>query len=167
MFFVFFPLFLLISCCFMTSWNLQTSHQMMLQAKNMKIHCSSTFGRISVFLEFGRGSQGGGIFFCRSWPSTNCTDAKRGSSISLLRPNVCTKPSWKCQFNGFRGGMGRQGGQGRGWLLANCCPRRTSGKLLLSLLVFHCWWRTHSYIGKFRRTVLGSSRAPCYQRDLC
>ena len=32
-FFVIFPLFLLISCCFIPSWNPQTAHQMRLQAK--------------------------------------------------------------------------------------------------------------------------------------
>ena len=31
-FFVFFSLFLLVSCCFMTSWNPKTVHQMRLQA---------------------------------------------------------------------------------------------------------------------------------------
>ena len=31
-FFVFFSLFLLVSCCFMTSWNPKTAHQMRLQA---------------------------------------------------------------------------------------------------------------------------------------
>ena len=31
-FFVFFPLFLLISCCFMLSWNPKTAHQVRLQA---------------------------------------------------------------------------------------------------------------------------------------